>query len=230
MKLKTYKNEMHNANGHLASAHNFTNINTLEACIGSGLNMLWHLTQFAILIGWLSIYLIYTFYMLSHVSIISIVTSPFFKQRYHLTLSMACDWYVWVLNLQPPELHLYTWWDSDWLTMVLAFNNDHIIYYHMVALWSVGLSQIYFAHPDYMVVQCQVCTTYLSPDTVKHTGPPTFHDVNFFMGRVNYTLLGTLCNFIMAIIDHSKATMSFVGTAYDLSSLTNATMSQNVRF
>ena len=65
-----------------------------------------------------------------------------------------------------PKLHLHTQWDSDWLTMALVLNNDHIIYYHMDALLSVGLAWTYFAHPDYLVVQCWVHCTYLSPDTV----------------------------------------------------------------
>ena len=33
--------------------------------------------------------------------------------------------------------------------MALLFNNDQIIYYHMDALWSMILAQMFFAYPDY---------------------------------------------------------------------------------
>ena len=36
--------------------------------------------------------------------------------------------------------------------MALLMNDAHIIYYHMDALWSVGLEWSYFSHPDYFVV------------------------------------------------------------------------------
>ena len=58
--------------------------------------------------------------------------------------------------------------------MVLELNNDHIIHFHLNATLSMDLAQTYCVHPDYLVVQCWVHATYLSPDTVKQTSPQTF--------------------------------------------------------
>ena len=69
------------------------------------------------------------------------------------------------------KLNLHTQQDIDHITMALIFNNAHIIYYHMDVTWSMGLVQTYFTHPDYFVVQCWVCVTYLFPDTVSQMGP-----------------------------------------------------------
>ena len=37
--------------------------------------------------------------------------------------------------------------------MALAFNDNHIIYYHMDVQWSIELIQTYFTNPNYLVVQ-----------------------------------------------------------------------------
>ena len=66
--------------------------------------------------------------------------------------------------------------------MALAFNNDHIIDYHMDALQSVDLAQTYFTDPDYLVFQCWVFTVYLSSDTVNQVEPQAYHYVTFFLG------------------------------------------------
>ena len=106
------------------------------------------------------------------------------------------------------------WWDSDQITIALAFNKGHTIYYHMDALWSVRLVWTYVANPDYLVVICWVCATYLSPDTFNQMETQTYHYVKCFARRVGYTPLGTLCNCFIAIIDQSNAAMLFVITAY----------------
>ena len=77
--------------------------------------------------------------------------------------------HLWALNL-----HYHTWQASDQVTMALAFNNEHIVYYHMDALWSMALMQTNFTHPDYLGVQCLVHTTYLSPDTITQPGPQNY--------------------------------------------------------
>ena len=84
----------------------------------------------------------------------------------------------------------------------------------MDALWSVGLEGTYFAHPDHLIVQCCVCTTYLSPDTINQPGPQPYHYVKFFVCRMGYTSLGTQCNSIMAMIYQSNAAIPFVITVY----------------
>ena len=61
--------------------------------------------------------------------------------------------------------------------MALAFNTDHTVYYHMDALWSMGLAWTYFTHPAYVFIQCRVCTTYLSPDNINQMEPQTYHYV-----------------------------------------------------
>ena len=94
---------------------------------------------------------------------------------------MACDNGIPVnLHLWAPKIHLHTWQDSDQLSIALAFKYYHIIYYHKDALWSLGLAQTYFTHPDYLVVH----TTYLSPDTIIQVGPQTYQYVKFFVRRL----------------------------------------------
>ena len=112
-----------------------------------------------------------------------------------------------------PELHLHTWWDPDHFTMALTFNNDHIIYYHMDDMWPVGFGALFCSSLLFGQVML-VHTTYLSPDTVNQMGPQIYCIVKFFLGREGYTPLGAPCDCIMAIIDHSSATMPFVITAF----------------
>ena len=50
--------------------------------------------------------------------------------------------------------------------MAMAFNIDHVMHYHIGALWSVGFVHTCFTHSDYLVVQCWVHTAYLSADTI----------------------------------------------------------------
>ena len=63
-------------------------------------------------------------------------------------------------------LHLHTQQDLDEFTMPLPFYRDYIIYYHTAAMPLVGLTQTYFIHPDYLVVQSWICITDLLPDSI----------------------------------------------------------------
>ena len=67
--------------------------------------------------------------------------------------------------------------------MALVFNNDHIIFYHIYAIWSGGLAQNHFAHPDYLVILCCVHATYISPDDINQTGPHTYHYATVLKGE-----------------------------------------------
>ena len=121
--------------------------------------MLWHLTWSGSLKGWLYTWIIYTFYMLSNVSKITIISSPFLWQKMS-TYTLFGLWLVclWISHLQSSKLHLHTCQYSDQLIMALAFNSDHIIYYDMDAMQSVVLMWTYFIHPTYLVVQYWVHT------------------------------------------------------------------------
>ena len=78
----------------------------------------------------------------------------------------------------------------------------------------VGLAQTNLSHIDYLIVQCLVCATYLSPDTVNEMEPHILHYVKFFLRWVRYTPLYTPCNHIMAIIDYFNAAITFVSNAF----------------
>ena len=113
-----------------------------------------------------------------------------------------------------PKLHLHTQWDSDQVTMDLAFNSDHIIYYHMDAPQLIGLVKTNFAHLDSLVVQFWIHTIHLSPDAINQTGPQTYYYVKVSVGRVEYMPLGAPCEHIMSIIDQFNAAMLFVVTTF----------------
>ena len=49
---------------------------------------------------------------------------------------------------------------SDQVTVALAFNDNHIIYYHMDLQWSTGLEWTYITNLDCLVVQCWVSATF----------------------------------------------------------------------
>ena len=95
-------------------------------------------------------------------------------------LSMVCDWYLFTFCTY---MHLSCIYMLAHYTMALANNNDHIIYFHMDATQSVRLAWTYFAHPDYLVAQCWVCTTYLSPNIVNQMGSQTYCYVKFIVGE-----------------------------------------------
>ena len=88
----------------------------------------------------------------------------------------------------------------------------------MDALQSMGLVQTYFTHPDYLVVQCWLYTTYLSPDTIKQMGSQTYRYGKFFDQQVGYIPLGDQCSHIVVIIYQTNAAMPFVVTAYPAAS------------
>ena len=70
--------------------------------------------------------------------------------------------------------------------MALELINAHITYYHMDAIWAVGLAMIYFIHPDYMLMQSWIYTTCLYPDTISQTEPHVYHYVQFFLANWLY--------------------------------------------
>ena len=65
--------------------------------------------------------------------------------------------------------------------MALLRNGPHIIYYHMDALWSMGLVWSYF-FTSYLVVQCWVYALVLLPDSGTPQGPDVFHFIKVFLG------------------------------------------------
>ena len=85
----------------------------------------------------------------------------------------------------------------------------------MDVTWSVGLVQTSLTHPDYLVVQCWVHAAYLSPDTVKLVPQSSFK-----WGWNTHSWHPTQS--LMAVIDHSFATIPFVITSF-LALLTDLT-------
>ena len=93
--------------------------------------------------------------------------------------------------------------------MSLAFNNEHIVYYHMDALWlmvwcrpvsltlTVWLSNVGSMHFIYPLILLTNRTSGL-------------YYVTFFGEWVDYTPLGTPCNHIEAIIDQTNVVMPFI--------------------
>ena len=57
------------------------------------------------------------------------------------------------------------------VNMALDFDDSHIIYYHIEAQWSRVFAQTYFTNPDYLVVQCWIHSSFLSPDKINQTEP-----------------------------------------------------------
>ena len=130
-------------------------------------------------------------------------------------LQTVTFWYshLWIFShLQVLNLHYHTWQACDQGTMALACNSEYIIYYHMDALWSLGLVWNCFAHPNYLDVQCWVHTTYVSPGTINQMGPHTYCYVKFFKGWMGDMPLGTLCTCIMVTNHQTNAVMPSVVT------------------
>ena len=116
---------------------------------------------------------------------------------------------IFILHLYMLKLHFHTQWHSD----TLQCNNIHIIYYHMDTTQSVGLAWTFFTHPDYLVIQVVIHATCSYLDTINKTGPHVYHCVTSFPG-VGYTPLGTPCDCIMDIVNHSDALWPFIVTIY----------------
>ena len=107
----------------------------------------------------------------------------------------------------------HTWCTYDQISMALAFNNNHIIYYQMDMQWSVGLTWTYFTSPDYSVVQCWVHSMFFSPIPLTKQNP--MHIIIFsFEDVVDYMPLGFPCIQPMDVIDFSNDPLPFVITAY----------------
>ena len=98
--------------------------------------------------------------------------------------------------------------------MALAYNDNHIIYYHMDAQQSVGLGRTYFTSPDYLVVQCLVCYTFFHPDTMNPRGSHVYHCTKFSQGGVGYNSLGVPFAQLVAVINYFSAALPFVFTAF----------------
>ena len=64
-------------------------------------------------------------------------------------LSMACVRYAFENTGNCAHFHLgyHTQWTYDQVTIVLAFNNNHIIYHNMDAQWSRALAWTYSTNP-----------------------------------------------------------------------------------
>ena len=95
--------------------------------------------------------------------------------------------------------------------MALGFNNEQVIYYHMVAIQSVGLVWTYFAHPDFLVINV---------GSVPHIYPLILLSkwdltpiimLSSLRGGWLYASC-SLCNHIMVIINQITASMSFAVT------------------
>ena len=67
----------------------------------------------------------------------------------------------------------------DQVTVALAFNYSHIIYYHTDVQWSMGLAQTYLPNPNYLGVQYWGPAMYLSPDIINQIDPHTYHYTTF---------------------------------------------------
>ena len=73
------------------------------------------------------------------------ITSPSLIKTLQYTFYSLCMVHLkpfsHLLAINP---HHHTLWFSGQVNMSLVFNNKHVIYYHMDALWSVGLVKTYF--------------------------------------------------------------------------------------
>ena len=112
------------------------------------------------------------------------------------------------------RLHFHPWQHFAHTTMALQMNNGHIIYYPMEATCSVGLVQTYFTHLIWSL-------------KVRSTPPICFliwlirqgHMMTIMFSSfqgMDYMPLGTPCNHIMAILDHSDAAQPFIVATYPL--------------
>ena len=112
------------------------------------------------------------------------------------------------------SIHAYAYYDdwqygSQWdmieVIIALAFNNNHIICYHMDMQWSVGLRWCYFVSPDYVVVQCWVHSTFFHPDTINPMGLPIYCYTMFLEGIVGYNAIGISFTWLTAVINYANA-------------------------
>ena len=90
--------------------------------------------------------------------------------------------------------------------MALSLDDNHIICYYMDVQWLIGFTETYFDNPDYLLVQCWVCATFLSPDTMNQTESYVYNYTTFFEGTVGYTPLGFPCTRPMAVISPANCT------------------------
>ena len=120
----------------------------------------------------------------------------------------ACHWVgTQTPFICPLILHLHTQWDIDQFTMVLAFNNDYIIYYHMDATQSVGVAQTCFSNAVWWSKVGSAPPLYFLTEL---TNWSLMCIVKFFLGRMGYTPVGAPCDCIITVIGHFNVVMSFV--------------------
>ena len=115
-------------------------------------------------------------------------------------------------------IHIYAYYDG-WqhgtcldmieITMAVALNNNHIIYYCMDAQWWT-----YFDSPDYLIVQCWVHSTFFHPDTINPMGHHVYHYTMFFAGKVVCNSIGIPCTWLTAVINYANATLPFIVTTF----------------
>ena len=79
---------------------------------------------------------------------------------------------------------------------------------------TVGLAQISFTNPEYLVVQTGVHDPFLSPDAVRQTESNVYHYTKFLEGMVGYMPLSFPCARPMVVINFTNAALPYVLTAY----------------
>ena len=102
--------------------------------------------------------------------------------------------------------------------MVLAFNANHIINYHLYAQQSTHLAWTYFTNLGHMFFQCWVCAAYSSPNKISHTETHVYHYTKFLKCSGLHTL-GFTCTKLVTVICFANAALPNVLTAYWLYSL-----------
>ena len=94
-----------------------------------------------------------------------------------------------------------------WITnsnMALYIHDQHILYYHMDAYWSIMMWQSYFLHPNYLVVQRWIRATLIYPTNIILAGPNLHCFFKPFPGVVQYFHSGNTtvpCHHSVAVKD-----------------------------
>ena len=107
--------------------------------------------------------------------------------------------------------------------MVVAFDDNHIIYYHMDVQQSTGLVWTYFMNPDYLVVQCLVCVAFLFPDMINQIEPHVYHYTKFLMVKW-VTPLGLPCTKLVVVTSFANPALPNVLTAHPAIQSANITV------
>ena len=97
------------------------------------------------------------------------------------------------LHLYVLKLHFHTQLYSDEVTIALELNNAHMLQHGCNTVGGFGAHLL--THPNYLVIQCWICATYLYPHTVNQTGWCVYCEV--LSCRVGYMPLGAPCDHII---------------------------------